>query len=195
MNIRRSTLGIFLALVVVSANGQGTFIYDQQSSMDETSTPGGMVQLPFASGSGDGQSFTPTFSSVGFVRLLFVTGTGSATCYVNLRSASINGPIIGTSDPATANAFGPQTFFFSSPISVTPGTAYYFEPVEPSGTPWNVGVDHYNYGGGTAYYNGASQATDDYWFREGIIVPEPSSAALLVVVGGGVWITRRRIRL
>jgi hypothetical protein len=170
-------------------NGQGTFIYDQQSSTDETPFVGGM-QVPTFPDSGNGQSFTPELSSVGFIRLLF-NGGGGATVYVNLRSASINGPIIGTSGSVRMSLSGPQNFLFPTPVGVTPGTPYYFEAIEQSGTAWNLAVGQYPYSGGNAYLNGVPNLPQDYWFREGIIVPEPSSAVLLLLGGGALFYLRR----
>ena len=148
--------------------------------------------MPGYPGYGDGQSFTPSLSSVGFIRLMF-SGGGGATVYVDLRSDSIYGPVLGTSSPVTMGLSGPQTFYFPTPVSVIPGTTYYFEAVEQSGTLWNIVVGQYNYAGGNAYANGSLQGPLDYWFREGIIVPEPSSFALLVIGGCALlWCKNRK---
>ncbi len=66
---------------------QGTFLYDQQSSTNETPTSGG-AQPVIQQSTPIGQSFTPAFSAVGFVRLKLYdvnpnNGLG-ATLYVNL---------------------------------------------------------------------------------------------------------------
>ena len=106
-------LASFFALASFSVCGQGTFVYDQQSSTDETSAPPGVVQVPGFPGYGDGQSFTPSLTSVGFIRLLF-SGIGSGTIYVNVRSDSIFGPIIGTSGLLDVKFSGPRTFVFNT---------------------------------------------------------------------------------
>ena len=194
-------LASFFALVSFSVCGQGTFVYDQQSSANETPPPlGAGGRVPVSPGTGTGQSFTPSLSSVGFIRLMLddgdVVNSGGATVLVNLRSGSITGLVIGTS--ASVHMFngfsGPATFLFPSPISVAPGTTYFIEAVQQIGTSWDMYGIGDTYPGGSAWNAGAPTA-GDLWFREGIVVPEPSSAALLVVVGGGVWITRRRMRL
>ena len=164
-------------------------LWDQQSSTDESLVPFG-TQLPGSPDSGDGQSFTPTLSSVGFVRLFF-SGAGGATVYVNLRAGSILGPIIGTSSSASMTVSGPLSFFFSTPVAVRPGTTYYFEPIEQSGTAFGVMVGQFNYSGGSAYQSGNANLPQDYWFREGIVVPEPSSIALLLLGGGSMLFCKR----
>ena len=89
-----------IAFASASAFGQGTFIYDQQSA-DETTGGGvgGLIQS-FVS---IGQSFTPTLSSVGFIRLRMfdsISGNGiGATVHLNLRSGSISGSILSSTDP------------------------------------------------------------------------------------------------
>ena len=179
---------VFLASAL-PAKGQGSFVFDQQSSTDEMPIVGG-IQLPGSPSSGDGQSFTPSLTSVGFVRLLF-SGGGGATVYVNLRSDSILGPIIGTTSPVTMGLSGARTFYSPTPVSITPGTSYYIEPVEQSGTAWDIIVGQYNYAGRNAFSGGSLQGPVDYWFREGIVVPEPSSSAMLLIVSGGFLFAKR----
>ena len=94
---------------------------------------------------------------------------------------------------------GATTFLFATPITLTPGVPYYFEPLElpntgvpPNNGPWNAAGGQYNYPGGSGYLNGDQEAWD-YWFREGIVVPEPSSVALLAL-GGAVPAFLRRVK-
>ncbi len=180
----------------VSALGQGTFLFDQQSSADETTPSGGTdihLLLPHA-----GQSFTPAFSGIDFVRLMFDDGSPGdaqgATLYVNLRSQSITGPTLGTSTPVSMpDGFaGAANFVFPSTIPLNPGTQYYLEFVLTAGmTPWNTLSGSYNYPGGIAYANGNPYPGADYWFREGIFtVPEPAPV-LLALVGAGVFVLGR----
>src|ERR1700692_4283490 len=89
----------------LGAVGQETFIYDQQSADEGALADGGgflQSSQPF------GQSFTPTMLSVGFIRWWLIgPGTvGDLTIYVNLRQNSINGPILGLTEPVLL----PSTF-------------------------------------------------------------------------------------
>jgi hypothetical protein len=80
-----------------------------------------------------GQSFTPSLSTVGFVRLKLLDLTPSngsgATLAVNLRTNAINGPILGTSISValTDNFSGSVNFLFASPIPVTSGVTYFLK--------------------------------------------------------------------
>jgi hypothetical protein len=186
-----------LAVTSFLASGQGTIIYDQQSSTDETPYPstGRVIQqyLPF------GQSFTPTLSSVDFLELKLydnnsVNGVG-ATLYVNLRSSSITGPVLGTTALVTlTNGFGDVAYFyFPVSVPVASGATYYFEPVVQSGDQWKIDLGEYNYPGGTTISQGQSLPGSDVWFREGIIVPEPS-AGIIALLGVSTFIYARKRR-
>jgi hypothetical protein len=182
------------------ALGQGTFVYDQQSvPSDSTYTEGGVANILDVS---VGQSFTPSLSTVGFIRLNIggggYIGGPSATFYVNLLLDSINGPILGSTDSVTFLPWysAPSTFFFSTPVTVTPGDTYYFRVVEENGDDsWGIIYDsdwyRYPYPAGNAYFNGVVAPYWDLWFREGIVVPEPSSALLFLAGFGALAIFRR----
>jgi len=68
---------IVVTLLVINAalfaRGQGTFLYDQQSVTNDSAGAEGIQTIQSAQPIG--QSFTPTFSSVGVVRL-FLGDTG-----------------------------------------------------------------------------------------------------------------------
>ena len=184
-----------LSLVSVQTYGQG-FIYDQQSWTNEAPAPG--VGLPIQSElSPYGQSFTPSLNAVGFIRLnLNDHNPGNslgATMCVNLRSGSIGGPIIGVSSAV----FMPDSFanvmdfLFITPVTVTPGVTYFFQPVVQSGDQWGYLGAGYGYTGGSYFFNGTAQTASDLWFREGILAPEPSTL-WLGLVGLGVFAFARR---
>jgi hypothetical protein len=186
-----------LFFVVCSVRGQGTLVYDQQSSASEPYPPGFTTQIqpyqPF------GQSFVPALSSIGFLRLYlsdttFPNGPGAAI-YVNLRTDSITGPVIAATSPVLmpGGFFGYTNFFFPAPAAVTPGTTYYLQPVVDSGNPYTELLPGFTYSGGTAFSSGTADQFHDLWFREGIIVPEPSSWLLLI--GSGVLFYGRRVHL
>src|ERR1051326_1925982 len=90
---------VALLSMVSSTRGQGTFVYDQQSV--NTSVPAGILD-DIQPNEPIGQSFTPSLSAVGFVRLnlsdaITRNGVGAAV-YVNLRTDSITGPVLGSGD-------------------------------------------------------------------------------------------------
>ncbi len=179
---------VLLCLIGSFAWGQG-FIYDQQSTNLIEGSAGLQSRQPL------GQSFTPTFSSVGFVMLYLYDGdvfnNAGGTVYVNLRSNSITGTILGASYAVfMSHDFGGITnFFFSTPVAVAPGVTYYLQPVaEPGSDGFGSYVTDGSYAGGTAISQGVPIPDRDLWFREGIvIVPEPSSA-LLALLGSGAWL-------
>jgi autotransporter-associated beta strand protein len=174
--IDKTNESVFFRLAPV---GQGqTLVYDQQSTTNDTDVPplgATMYQQPL------GQSFVPTFSSVGFARFSFsvvnVPDAVDATIYVNLWAESIaTGTLLGS----TASVFLPvgfsasTNFFFSSPVTVNPGTTYYFQPVAEIGSDYvNVGLTATGtaYTNGTAIFFGVPISSHDLWFREGIVAP------------------------
>jgi hypothetical protein len=200
MNFMKTHLVLLVASLSLTATpirGQGTFVYDQQSSVEGQYGEFGAdirTNQPF------GQSFTPSLSAVGFVRFYLWDGKFGAgsnlTTYVTLHSGSITGPVIGTSDPILlAPGFNaPQDFLFPSPIPVTPANTYYFQLVGQSSTPWlnNFG---FLYSGGNAFALGAPFIyfpTASLWFREGVVVPEPSACLLGLIAACALVHARRR---
>jgi hypothetical protein len=187
------------ALLPLVANAQGTFVFDQQSSDESNPATGGNT---IQTSQPTGQSFVPSFAAVGFVRLQLFdinrnNGIG-ATIYVNIRSDSINGAIIGSTEPVTMpDNFGlPLStgfidFLFATPVPVQAGNTYFFQPIVQSGDSWAVAGGLFNYAAGDEYLNGTAFPSD-YWFREGVIVPEPSSVALLLLGGATVAYVRRK---
>ena len=178
--------------------GQQIFIYDQQSSIDGVYREGGAAIQPSQP---TGQSFTPLLDSVGFVRLHAYDATFgndlNGTLYVNLRAGSMTGPILGSTEPVVLPplAARPVDFLFSTPVPVTPGTTYFFQPVVHSGNTWGLNASDYNYAGGTAFVLGQPNTRNwDLWFREGIVVPEPSSIMSMSLGGIGLVMAFRRCR-
>ncbi len=167
------TLSVLLATSRLLA--QGTMLVDQQSfdlATGSTSTP------VF----GIGQSFTPSLTAIVYVQFGLADNPGSSL-FVNLRQNSMSGPIIGTSDTQLipSNAHIPTTFFFSSSVTLTPGTQYFLEPVvvvNESQIAVEISFPGTNpYPGGSALH-GNIAGNYSLWFSEGIIVPEPSTWAI-----------------
>lgn len=202
MKTMKSPIVCLLLLITVTTRGQGTFVYDQESSTDEAYPIGGP---PIKFYGTVGQSFAPSLAMVGFVRLkLDDVNRGNAlggTLVVNLRSTAINGPIIGTTTPVTlVDGFaGSVNFFFATAVPVTPATTYYLQAIIQSGDDWGIttmsNTPGDNYPNGMFYGGLQPFSAGDLWFREGIVVPEPSSA-LLFFMGSGVagWFMRQKSR-
>ena len=187
--MRTPSLSLFVFWATASTgSAQGTFQYDQQSLNHSI---GANVLYDIQGNEPIGESFTPSLSSVGFVQLNPFdsrpnNGLG-AMLYVNLRSNSITGPVLGSTFPVfmpeTPSGIGVTNFFFSTPIPVVPGTTYFLEVIVQSGDIWGLNTLPDLYSGGTMFYQGAAQPLQDLWFREGIIIPEPSTMALLITAG------------
>src|SRR5258708_25041588 len=145
------------ASAAIAVRGQGSmFVYDQQSVTNRTI---GRAGAPIQEDQPMGQSFPPSLAGVGFVQLEFhdvhpTNGLG-ATVYVNLLADSITGTVLGTTAtvPMPDNFFdGVTHFFFPTTIPVTPGTAYYLQPVVLSVDDlWSVIVGNLGYQGGSFY--------------------------------------------
>ncbi len=181
-----------------SAFAQGTFQFDQQSSTDETpvlgvSGAGFQQEQPF------GQSFTPTLNSIGFIRLNVADSNPGnslgATVYVNLRTSSITGPVLGSTTPVVLpDAFaGVVNFLFPAALDLVPGTEYYMQPVVQTGDLWtSATAGDFIYPGGELYHYGAVVPGASLWFREGLYtVPEPSGFMLVLLGLGGVAVRLR----
>ncbi|PYJ05750.1 MAG: hypothetical protein DME25_07885 [Verrucomicrobia bacterium] len=183
-----------LVLAGAESGGQTTNIYDQQSY--DHAIPANVL-YGIQQFQPIGQSFTPTLPSIGFVQFdLYddrsLNGLG-ATLYVNLRANSITGAVVSSTTPVFLpdDSFGVVSFLFPTPAPLAPGTTYYLEPVVQSGDLWLVNGGGNPYPRGTAFIRGADIG-EDLWFREGIIVPEPSAAWLtLVGVGVSLYASRR----
>jgi hypothetical protein len=199
MQLFQKLLTVWLSLPLV-ASAQGTFVFDQQSS-DESN--GGSSANIIQDAQPTGQSFTPSLNGIRFVRLNLFDETRNngigATIYVNLRSDSITGPIVDSTGPVTLpDNFGLPlntgfvTFLFPAEVPLQPGTKYFLQPVVQAGDLWGMFGASFGYPGGDLYANGIAFSSD-YWFREGVIVPEPS-APLLVLFAVGICVLCRRLR-
>ncbi|MFM2081597.1 MAG: hypothetical protein RL380_288 [Verrucomicrobiota bacterium] len=193
------SLGTFVAAMF----GQSSFVTDQMGGLTGPTGPTFIMQTNGVIA----QSFTPNFSSLDYVQMAFFDANRSnnlgASIFVNVRADSITGQILGTS-PAVAlpddfgvvgagagGSAGIATFYFSSSISLSPGTVYYLEPVAV-GDYLAIDVYHYGYAGGTGYANGLALAGGDLWFREGILVPAPEPETLgLGLLGVGALLFAR----
>ena len=180
------------------AFGQGTFVYDQQSS--DPSHPVTEDKLLFYQAPWPVQSFTPSLTGIGFIQLWGMDAAYGTQLAVNLRANSPDGAVLGTTStvilPGRTNYTGPLTFLFSSEILLESGNLYYMEPfiVKPASFGVSCGINAWIYGytRGRLYIPGDPLRLGyDLWFREGIVVPEPGTMAL-VLLGASCFMWRRR---
>lgn len=197
MKTKLFILCVFSAVTVHFGSAQGTLTYDQESSADENyNIGGGAIQFWGTVG----QSFVPSLSTVGFVRVRLYdiepNNSTGANVFLNLRANAINGTILATSSivSMTNGFYGSMNFVFANPVSVTLGTTYYFDMAVQSGDNWGFMALGDTYPNGS-FYGGQFPATgNDLWFREGIIVPEPDSVALLAIGAALIGLFRNRNR-
>lgn len=175
------------------AYAQGTLVLDQQATTLNFASGGAQIQNQQPMG----QSFTPSLSAVGYVQFQFLDSTGNqgATVYVNLLANSTTGNVLATSSPVYMpnGYFGTTNFFFASNIPIQAGVEYFFLPVLQSGDNIDLLGGSLNYQGGSAFFNGQPNTSGtDFWFREGIVVPEPATGAFLIGGALAVFFTLRR---
>jgi hypothetical protein len=131
-----------------------------------------------------GQEFTPTLPALDAAELLvnaYMCNTGPSL-QVNIREATIRGPIVGRSSPFVPvknNFHGIARFDFPTLVRVTPGSLYVIEAVDVSGKAFPcvesmVGVVNLNlYPGGRQILSGEPQTSEGLFFREGLARANP----------------------
>jgi hypothetical protein len=200
--IRNLLAAIFIA-AAFQTHAQGV-VYDQQSTIPPT-TLGDYLDIqpePLT------QSFVPTLSAIGFVQFELLdlpnNGNNGATVYVNLWTGSPNtrsATLLGSTIPVyMPDGFGwgfpgVTNFYFALAIALTPGQTYYLQPVVQSGdNPFDVSDPGDTYPNGQLFVGGEAFPTD-LWFREGVVVPEPTTLALLGISGILAYAFKRRSKL
>ena len=195
--MRLSLILTTLALAAYSAHGVGILQFDQ--SVSPLTAPSLFVNIAtYPTPYPTGQSFVPTLSSIGFVQFYLNDANpiqGFSTLYVDIWSGSMGGVLLGQTDPVTVGPFtaGAVTFSFSNPVALTPGTTYYLQPSIQSGDVESAGLAGNTYGNGMAFISGIGDTQEDLWFREGIVVPEPSTFSLAMVGLVGIARVLRRL--
>ena len=139
------------AFAAFSVSGQGTLVYDQQSGPENNPGEWAWTIQQLAP---TGQSFTPSLTTIGFVRLYLgddaFDGLGG-TVLVNLRRNSITGPLLASTESVFMpdRFVGPTNFLFQSSVPLTPGDLYVLEIIVQSANNWHVDGDlNFRYAGG-----------------------------------------------
>jgi hypothetical protein len=133
-----------------------------------------------------GQTFRPTFAGLDAIELWTedqwdaeCSGPG-ASLLVNLREATIEGRLVGSSSPAVLpDCFKGVTYFgFPALVALTPDKAYVIEVVITSGDNWGVVWQQVpdSYPRGKSIVLGAS-GDADLWFHAGLRNPTPLTGA------------------
>lgn len=191
--MKRTLILTTLILAASFAYGQGTFQYDQGVNPTSATSVFANIQPDPT-----GQSFIPALSSVDFVQLYLSDPNRNQdpALYVDLWAGSLgNGTLLGQSSAVSLSTTftGVTTFLFPTTITVTPGTTYYLQPVVQSGDSEQVGIDiGPYYANGMAFFSGTAEPSSDLWFREGIVVPEPSYASLVLLGLAAIYPLLRR---
>jgi len=160
------------------------------------------VETPIQTQQPIGQSFVPNLSSIGFIRFYLDDQTANgvgATVVLNLWSGSIgSGTLLASTDPIFIphGFFDYSNFFFSTPVILTPSSTYYLQAFIQSGDNDNnmrTGeLPGSAYPNGTAFISSVASPGIDLWFREGVVVPEPSTALLALFGIAGLCLHRNK---
>jgi hypothetical protein len=182
MALKVILLGLFT--FATTAFSQGTF-----AIFDQVNTNFAPAQFHQINSNGPiGQEFTPSLNAVGFVDLNLGSDGAGSTIWVNLRTDSIGGAILGTTESIELSPaqYTIGRFNFSQPVPVVPGRRYVFEVVASGG----AAIGNHDSTRATAFstyphgdmiLSGAPFDLDDLWFQEGMVVPEPKSGLFLLM--------------
>lgn len=156
------------------------------------------------------QSFTPFTGGINFIDLALYDRVGDGLTpriWLVLRSGSMDGPIIASTDPIVLaegyrNEPGEWTrFVFPSTVYIGAYRTYCFQPVTEPGTGICLVVGgHTMYTAGFTYLGDEVKRGFGVFFREGEIsvipdVPEPSTLALAIIsLPLLAWAGRRQTR-
>ena len=188
---------LLLSLVEVT---YGSPVYDQSNTVAPDTGLTVDVHVPI------GQSFTPTLTGLNFVELrmgdLESNGLGGVFNVLIRSGGNTAGPVLGTSQDVTMpDSFGhtlsfgglPIRFDFLAPVPLVPGNLYAIQLSKVSGDLFTLyGRQTDDYADGTSILFGVAISFQDFYFREGLVVPEPSSFVLAALGLIGLVVLRLR---
>ncbi len=161
-------VAVCIALLALSAVAFAQDYVVDQSCVGDRSTCNDL--LGFAP---MGQEFIPEFDRVDVIELLvdeFDSQANIPTLGVHVRSDSITGPILGTTEPVVppSGHDGPLRFEFAESVPLVPGHVYVMELVPLQwGNGWYLCRTHADYSQGISFIWGNPSPNMDLWFREG----------------------------
>ena len=146
-----------------------------------------------------GQEFTPRLPALDAVELRIeemschtwpAPSEPSAEVWLNIRQATIAGPIIGTSSPVMIPSCvaGIVKFDFPSLVSLAPSHLYvidvHAQTLNPGVYLRTLGIGYDTYPGGQAIALGQREDGTDMWFREGLAGTTPRNKKYCA---NGLW--------
>jgi hypothetical protein len=150
-----------------------------------------------------GQTFRPSLNALDFVQVQggILPDNSTTRSRVLLRAGGESGPLIAASSPLSIDdgAVLTRTYLFETPVALNPGDLYYFgmdllETDSPDTRMVVSIIDHGDpYPGGDLVVNGLVNPGMDLWFREGLMIPEPSPGHLLAL--GALALFHRQTRM
>lgn len=174
--------GRSLILTVIDEHGFGTStLFDVSVSyhLDQTNDffdPRSFINVAVYSPLG--QEFTPQLAVADFVELFFQSYETAGEVKVNIRSGTIHGEILGSSDTVSVPTYFDGIVGFDlQTVSMTPNELYVIEVVQLSGHSIMIGHSggpNSTYPYGRFIYNGSPNENADLWFREGVKAPLPN---------------------
>lgn len=139
------------------------------------------------------QSFTPSLPGITWAEFTFVNSDElSMTIQLDVRAGSLGGITLGSTTGTVPSSGGVFHFDFASTIPLTPGQLYVLVPVQFAGEAQAVVLTGNSYFGGTAIIQNSVAPGNDFWFREGVSVPEPAPLLLLGAGAAALLLLRRR---
>jgi hypothetical protein len=168
------------------------FLIDQQNLVAPDSSGSAI-----AVGSSFGQGFTPALTGVDAVELLMRTSGTSSEVRVDLLAGSgtVGVPLVSATRTIANTTNAVVHFDFPSRAALVPGNPYTLRFVYAAGNAplYVLDLSGNPYPGGIAYdVNNMPRSAADFWFIEGLHVPEPATWTLAALGSIGVSWRRRR---
>jgi len=175
---KRAVLVVGVALAAVSFGGRALA---HDFTIDQRCEDGWRFLMAILHNDPLGQEFVPQMSSLDVVEVYMGIGSNplsSATVAVRIRSQTIDGPVLATSNGVTFEYPSPisyRHFDFPSSVALIPGELYVIEVIQVAGTgnAYLAGTSNLYAPGRFLVGNQFSEA-EDLIFREGPTLPLPT---------------------